>query len=57
VRDAFLSLFLRPALSADKKTLDIYTRIKDAAVNTQFQISQDGETFITYVEGISKKTE
>lgn len=28
----------------------------DASVNTKFEMSQDGETFTTYIEGKSKKT-
>ena len=33
----------------------IYTRLGSEAVYTKFQMSRDGESFMTYVEGISKK--
>jgi hypothetical protein len=33
-----------------------YTLLAPASINTKFEISQDGETFVTYLEGKSKKT-
>ena len=33
-----------------------YTLLNDGMVNTKFELSQDGEKFITYIEGKSKKT-
>lgn len=33
----------------------IYTLLENGAINTKFEMSQDGEKFITYVEGISTK--
>lgn len=32
-----------------------YTLLENEAVNTKFEMSQDGKTFITYIEGKSKK--
>lgn len=32
-----------------------YSRLPDGGVNTKFEMSQDGNTFTTYVEGKSKK--
>ena len=33
-----------------------YTLLNDGMVNTKFEMSQDGEKFMTYIEGKSKKT-
>ena len=33
-----------------------YTLLNDGLVNTKFEMSQDGEKFMTYIEGKSKKT-
>lgn len=32
-----------------------YTLLDNRTVNTKFEMSQDGENFMTYVEGVSKK--
>jgi hypothetical protein len=32
-----------------------YTLLSDGMVNTKFEMSQDGKTFMTYIEGKSKK--
>jgi hypothetical protein len=32
-----------------------YISLDDSTVNTKFEMSQDGEKFITYIEGLSKK--
>jgi hypothetical protein len=32
-----------------------YTLLEDAIVNTKFEMSQDGEKFMTYIEGKSKR--
>ena len=34
----------------------VYELIENSKVNTRFEMSQDGEKFTSYVEGISKKT-
>jgi len=34
-----------------------YTLLDDATVNTKFEISQDGEKFSIYIEGVSSKAE
>lgn len=34
-----------------------YTLLDNSTVNTKFEMSQDGEVFITYIEGISSKVE
>jgi hypothetical protein len=33
-----------------------YTLLAPNSINTKFEMSQDGETFVTYIEGKSKKT-
>lgn len=33
-----------------------YTLLEDEKINTKFEMSQDGENFMTYVEGKSKRT-
>jgi len=35
----------------------IYTSLDDAAVNTKFEMSKDGNNFFTYIEGKSKKVQ
>ncbi len=32
-----------------------YTLLDDETINTKFETSQDGEKFVTYIEGKSKK--
>jgi len=34
-----------------------YSLLENGMLNTKFEMAQDGETFATYIEGISKKTE
>ena len=34
----------------------VYTLLEPGTVNTKFEMSQDGENFMTYIEGQSKKT-